>query len=1130
MDKKSQEQPENDIGRRFRKMLDGSNEPSNEKEPFWEHQDAELAGKGNHVPDADIGQPKDKHKALNGEKGAVLHPEGKNPDSQENALGDNLMPAEKGGKSGIVADNEGESTGLDETIPPEDDESATPVPPALGETPQKPPPALDTQGMPLPKRVDEIDLEATQATPTAYKFPRIGKPKQKEDAQNMSNSSGRGLSKRGKPRIDIASYWGCFPRMIILGLFVLIVSGLCLGSFAIYEYFDIAKTLPDVNQLRESASQFETTRILDKNGNVLYEILDPHAGRRTYVTLDEISPYLIAATIATEDKDFYLNPGYDALGIVRAFWQNFNSGETVSGASTITQQLVRLLLFSPEERSQRNYMRKIREAILAAEVTRRYSKDEILELYLNEIYYGNLAYGVEAASQTYFGKSAKNLNLAEAAFLAGLPQLPSVYDVYTNREVTLNRQHDVLLLMYQASLEKGCLYVSNNLQPICIGAGEAALAAKEIEEYQFKKPNIGMKFPHWVNYIRSQLEEMYDPQTIYRSGFDVYTTIDPGLQDDAQQIIRQQVNKLKDRHVTDGALVAIRPSTGEILAMVGSADFYDEDIDGQINMAIVPRQPGSSIKPITYVGTFEKGWTPATLIWDVPSEFPPSGYENDPRPPYKPVNYDGRFHGPVTVRTALANSYNIPAVKALAFLGIYDDEGTPEQDGFLSLAERLGISTLNRDDYGLSLTLGGGEVSLLEMTKVYAVFSNGGRNVKVHGISKIVDHSGEVVYEYKPNGSEQLIRPEHAFLISSILSDNQARTPAFGANSVLKLPFPAAVKTGTTNDFRDNWTIGYTPDVAVGVWVGNADYTPMVDTSGLTGAAPIWAEFMQDAIQSLTGGNPTPFVMPAGIVERIICEVSGTEPSRWCPSQTREYFAADQLPLPKEEDLWKKVLIDTWTELLASPECHEYTKEKLALNVQDPWAIEWIEGTSQGKAWAAEMGFEDKITFVPTRVCNASDPRPILGFVSPRDGDVVHEDSLEIIAKADATALFKRYRLEYGKGTDPVKWHVLKKDSNAVTKPESIYTWDVREMDSGVITLRLYLESKNKTYAEVRIHIDLQVPTPTPTSTPTPTMTPTATFTPTNSPTPTVTNTATPNFTPTWTPIPIFTIAPSPTP
>ena len=813
--------------------------------------------------------------------------------------------------------------------------SDTPPPPMLGTTPPKAPPAIDTHGMPLPRRVDEIDIDATRVTPVAYDPGHDEYPT--STTRNEVPPRKKIKKKITLPKISIGKWTGCGLRMIILGLFGLAIVGIFAGSSMLFWYYSVirAEDWPDVGELYQRTSNFETTRILDRNGNLLYEIMDPNAGRRSYVSMEEISPYLVAATISTEDQEFYSHPGFDPMAIARAFWQNIRSGETVSGASTITQQLGKSLFLTQEERAQGTYARKVKEALLATELTRLYSKDEILELYINEIYYGNLSYGIEAASETYFGVSAKNLNLAQASFLAGLPQLPGIYDIYTNREATLGRHQDILLLMFQTSQEQGCIFVSNNPQPICIEAGKAADAAKAIENYEFKPPYVQIRYPHWVNYVRGELEEQFDPQTIYRSGFTVYTTLDPGLQDAAQQVVLDQVNLLEDRHVTNGALVAVRPATGEILAMVGSADFYKDSIDGQVNMAINPRQPGSSIKPLTYIAAFEKGWTASTLIWDVRSEFPPSGDPNDPSPAFIPVNYDERYHGPVTLRSALANSYNIPAVKTLQFVGIYDNPGSPNEDGMIAVARRLGIESLTRNDYGLSITLGGAEVSLLEMTGAYAVIANSGRKISPVAITRIEDHEGNLVYQYELPKGEQVIRLEHAFLISSILSDNQARTPAFGPNSILNLPFQVAAKTGTTNDYRDNWTIGYTPDVVVGTWVGNADYTPMEGTSGLTGAAPIWASFMQTAVQQITGGNPSPFSKPAGIVERVICAVSGTEASQWCPTQRNELFAADQLPTAKGYDLWQKASIDTWTGLLASAECPDFIADKMALNVKD---------------------------------------------------------------------------------------------------------------------------------------------------------------------------------------------------
>lgn len=979
-------------------------------------------------------------------------------------------------------------------------------------------------GQPLPQRVEEVDRDATRVAPSAYGPTGTGtRPGRAYQAPapgpmhpvyspppppvSSTGNTQRRKNGNGKNRM------GCFLRGLVALLFVFALVILCIGSFGVYQYFRIASTLPPVDDLRNRSSQFETTRILDRNGNMLYEILDPNAGRRTWVPLDRISPYLIAATIATEDKEFWNHPGYDPVALIRALWQNYTGGGVVSGASTITQQLARALLL-PDEKYEITLQRKAREIVLAAEITRRFSKEDILELYLNENYYGNLSYGIQAASETYFNTTADRLTLAQASFLAGLPQAPGVYDIYENRDATLNRHKQVLTLMYQVTQEQNCIEVGAKVDRVCVDAPTAQAAAAEIEAYNFTRNQNSIRYPHWVTYIRSLLESQYDAQTIYRSGFTVYTTLDPSLQDLAQEVVRQQVNSLAQQNVTDGALVAIRPSTGEILAMVGSPDFYNEAISGQVNMAVSPRQPGSSIKPLTYVAAFEKGWTPATLIWDVPSQFPPSGDPNDPSPPYVPQNYDGRFHGPVTVRSALGNSYNVPAVKTLQFVGIYDNPTTPGQDGFVNFAQRLGITTLTRPDYGLSLTLGGGEVTVLEMTSAFGVLANGGQRLPPVAITKITDYTGNTVMEYQLPEPAQVVRAEHAYLISSILSDNEARTPMFGANSVLNLPFQVAAKTGTTNDFRDNWTIGYTPDLVTGVWVGNADYTPMIGTTGLTGAAPIWSQFMQIAIPAITGGQPRPFVRPGGIVDRVICTVSGTEPSELCPSQRTEIFAADQPPLPAREDLWQRLYIDTWTGLRASAACSDFTDEKFSLNVTDESAQRWIRETDEGRAWAAAAGFEDPIYFTPERECRLDDPRPTLLFAGLNDNQTIDSAPLDIYGVAFATRNFRDWRLEWGEGDDPEDWRPLIQSSNQeIRDTQKLYTWDMEDVPPGeVVTLRLYMNSTEGTFAERKIRIRNMVPTatPTPTATSTETQIPTGTPTVTETLVPTVTLTQVP--------------------
>ena len=1021
------------------------------------------------------------------------------------------------------------------------------TPSRLDDIPTKPPPAdVNLNGaqpdLALPQRVFEVDPHATQVSPVFY-----GTGPEQERGTNGQSSrqklvgpvseeiidpknNGKKTKKKKSPRRV-----GCFIKTLLLLVFVVIFIALIVGSIGIYQYFRIASSLPGVEELRAHASQFETTRILDREGNILYEIVDPNAGKRTFVPLDEMSPYIIAATLATEDKEFYNHPGYDLVALARALWQNYTSGEITSGASTITQQLARMLLL-PDERFEQTYERKAREIVLAAEITRQYSKEEILEMYLNEIFYGNLSYGIEAAAETYFRTTADELTLWQASFLAGLPQGPAIYDIYNNREATLARNRDVLLLMYNLSVEKNCIYTSTNLERVCVDAVQALNAAETLEAYQFTSPTYAMRYPHWVVYVQSLLEQQYDSQTIYRSGFTVYTTLDPQIQRAAEEAVNAQIQALAANNATNAAVMAIQPATGEILAMVGSADFYNEAISGQVNMALTDtRQPGSSIKPITYLAAFEKGWTPSTLIWDVPTDFTPSGIPDDPvGKTYHPVNYDGRYHGPVTIRTALANSYNVPAVKALQFVGIYDDPNTAQKEGVIAMAERLGISSLKRSDYGLALTLGGGEVSLKEMTSAYAVIANGGRKIDPVAITRIIDFNGNQIYQYEAPSGDQVLRAEHAYLISSIMSDVNARVPMFGTNPVINLPFTAAAKTGTTNDFRDNWTIGYTPDLVVGVWVGNADYTPMLNTSGLSGAAPIWAQVMQSGIQDLTGGNPSPFIRPAGIVDRVICSISGTEPSNWCPEQRSEIYASDQLPLPKEKDLWAKVTIDTWTGLTASPACATFTTEKFAINVSDESAIQWLRQDANGIEWAKFYGFSSPLFFTPPRECTENDPRPLIEIVGLINGQTINASPLEIIGVIDATANFKDYRIEYGEGELPTTWKPLVENVALPQRsPSKIYEWDLKDVAPGAVTLKITLFSTNETYAEKKIVLFLAVATetPTPTSTmiptETPTETPTVTETPIELPTRTPIPTDTPTLTPTLTPTPTNTDTPT---
>ena len=655
--------------------------------------------------------------------------------------------------------------------------------------------------------------------------------------------------------------------ILILGALTLLV----LGVLAV-GYVRIAAILPPPDELVDRANTFKTTIIYDREGNVIYEVFPQNAGRRTLVPLADISPHLINATLAVEDPNFYRHPGVDPVGIARAIYYILREDTVGPGGSTLVQQLVKLTYLSGE----RTLARKIKEAVLAIEINRRYPKDTILEIYLNHIFYGNLAYGIETAAQTYFGKPASELTLAEASLLAGIPQRPGDYDPYTQWEAARARQADVLRLMVEHGF----------ITPAEATRAWRAFDGKSPEEILAPR-RADFRYPHFVLMVRQELEATYGPEVVTRGGLRVYTTLDPKLQAAAEQAVREGIQRLAKRkaHASNAALVALDPNTGEVLALVGSADYNNQAIDGQVNMAIAPRQTGSVIKPLDYLATFEMSedyWTPATIILDEPTEFP-----NGPgRPPYRPRNYDGKFHGPVSVRSALANSYNIPAVKALQHAGI------PALKG---LAQRLGISTLTRDDYGLSLALGSGEVSLLEMTNAFAAFANGGQRLEPHLILRVETQDGDLLADASQPYRVQAIEPAHAFLITSILSDRVARRPAFGqASRWLELPDrPVAAKTGTTNDVRDGWTIGYTPQIVAGVWVGNTDNSPMKGVSGVSSAAPIWRQFMIEAHKGLP---VRPFQRPPDVIQLEVCADTGTLPFPECENTRLEYFKADQPP------------------------------------------------------------------------------------------------------------------------------------------------------------------------------------------------------------------------------------------
>jgi len=668
-------------------------------------------------------------------------------------------------------------------------------------------------------------------------------------------------------------------------------------SLVFTSYLLIFKDLPSPTKLGSYDIPL-ATKIYDRNGQLLFDIYADE--NRTAVPLSEMPTYLRQATIAIEDKDFYKHQGINPVGgILRAISSSITK-QRLEGGSTLTQQLVKSALLTPE----RTITRKIKEAILALWVETLYSKDKILELYLNQVPYGGTAWGVESAAEKYFGKSVKDLTLAESTLLAGLPQAPTLYSPFgAYPEYAKGRQREVLRRM----VEDG--YISRQQ------ADEA-----DAEQLAYKQES-GIKAGHFVMYVKQKLVEKYGEALVGRGGLKVTTTLDADLQEYAQATVAAEIAKLGRLRVSNGAALITKPSTGEILSMVGSTDFFATP-SGSYNVTTALRQPGSSIKPINYaIGIENKIVTPATVFLDVPTCFNVTG-----QPAYCPKNYDGKFHGPVALRMSLGNSFNIPAVKMLKLNSV---------ETMIASASAFGLDTLKDPSrYGLSLTLGGAEVRMVDMAEAFGIFANGGIRKDLMAILKVVDKNGKVLEEANdPNLTREIpsqlllegprvISQETAFLVSHILLDNNARMQAFGPSSELVVPGHAvSVKTGTTDDLRDNWTIGYTPQYLVATWVGNNDNSPMNPAlvSGVTGAAPIWNKLMR---RVLTGTSDIWPKQPEGVVGARVCSLSGLLPPNdgddaGCPIRF-EYFIKGTVPSIRE-GLRQSILIDKTTGDIAAP-------------------------------------------------------------------------------------------------------------------------------------------------------------------------------------------------------------------
>jgi penicillin-binding protein 1C len=656
--------------------------------------------------------------------------------------------------------------------------------------------------------------------------------------------------------------------LIVLG----VLAGLGLMAYGL-AYACVLRGLPPISDL-DAGLALPSTRIYDRDMRLLYEIAPDGIARNTVLPFEVVPPHCVDALIATEDAAYYRHPGVSARGIARALWLNLRGRDVIAGGSTITQQVARNLLLDPHARAERTLRRKLREAVLALRLQQSYSKDEVLALWLNQTDFGNLAYGIEAAAQAYFRVPASSLSLAECALLIGIPQSPPTYDPLTNLDNAKARQETVLRLM-----------VENNM----LTQEQADLAATE--PLQFAASPYPIQAPHAVLEVWRQIEADY-PDALYGTGLEVVTTIDLDLHNRTRTIVQRELALLNDRdtgnrvpvEADNAAVVVMDPRTGEVLTMLGSPNYFDEAISGAMDLTQVPRQPGSTLKPFTYAALMDPTrfdpWTASQMIVDVRTPFVTRRLES-----YVPANFDLEEHGPVSLRVALASSYNIPAVIALERIGVQP---------FIQFMTDLGVEKLSENpDVDLSVTLGGGEVRLLNLTAAYGTLANGGYRVQPTLIQRVSTPNGEVLYEHRSPAPIQVMDKRVAFLITDILSDDRARVPSFGRNSLLSIGRPAAAKTGTTTDFRDNWVVGYTPELVVGVWVGNADYTPMVSATGLTGAGPIWHHVMRDALKNTP---ESVFSVPDGIVQVDVCVPSGLLPTDACPNTQREWFIDGDCP------------------------------------------------------------------------------------------------------------------------------------------------------------------------------------------------------------------------------------------
>jgi 1A family penicillin-binding protein len=851
-----------------------------------------------------------------------------------------------------------------------------------------------------------------------------------------------------------------YQKINLLTKIFLVIGGLFLAGFIFllttFSWF--AKDLPSPGKLSQTE---KSTIFYDRSGKILFELYKEK--NRIPVTYDEISPLLINATVAIEDKNFFKHKGISQTGLIRAIISTLLRGD-MQGGSTITQQLIKNVLLTQE----RTLSRKIKEIILAFEVERRYSKKQILEMYLNEAPYGGAFSGIGSAAKGYFNKSPRQLTLVEAAFLAGLPQRPSVYSPFVGtKDAWKGRTVAVLRRMREDG------YINKD---------EEKVALAQINQLKFETKRLSINAPHFVFYVKDYIEKQFG-SGIFSQGLKIKTTLDLEVQQKLEKIVKDEIEKIKSLNATNGAVVLLDSQTGEILAMVGSYDYNDKKY-GNFNAALGLRQPGSTLKPITYALAFEKGYTPVTVMMDAKTVFPQQGGSD-----YIPVNYDGKFRGPVQVRFALGNSLNIPAVKMLAMVGVKD---------FLQKAYEMGIETFepnqkNLNRFGLSITLGGGETNLLQLTTAFSAFARGGVRKDPQSIFEIKNYNNKTIFKAKKPFEKKVFSQEVSFLISHILSDNNARSETFGTNSYLNIPGKTvAVKTGTSDDKRDNWTVGYTKSITLGVWVGNNDNSPMSPriASGVTGASPIFYRSMIELLKKYKKDGVID--KPKRVEALIIDAYLGGLPKDGYPTRS-EYFVEGTEP-KTIAPFYKKLKISKADKNKLANDVEIRTgnfeeKEFIVLTEDDPVSTDgrnrWQEGIDE---WIKNQS--DEKYKPPKEASSTNAEEVIVSIKSPSDKANLTDKNIQVRAKI--TSLYSLKKVEIYLNDQKMKDFMEDKkeiDENFVVDDNKTYSLKIRAVNekdkTGESTVRFGV---NKPW-------DYQEPTSTPI--PSPTATPAITITPT---------------------------------